>query len=436
VLFTTAALDHRGGSSLYVLDLARALLERGHQPLVWSPRLGEVADELRAATIPVVDDLGSLESTPDLIHAQHQLPAMAALLRFPGVPAVFFCHGWLPWEERPPRFPRIRRYVAVDHTCRDRLLLEAGIPGESVEVVLNFVDLRKFRPRPPLPVRPARALVFSHQASEATHLPAIREACAERGIAVDVIGRDSGRAARRPEDVLPAYDLVFAKARCALEALAVGAAVIPCDALGMGPLVASANLERLRPLNFGVRALGQRIEKAALLREIDAYDAADAGRVSAEVRRTASLDEAADRLVGIYERVLAEGRSTDPSADAREESQAASRYLHALDRDVAAWARLGPENLRLSAENAWLSARSAELERRGADLAREAAVEAARVEALTADRAASAERMAVLEPVRAEYEWMRRSLTWRARSAILRAPALAPMWRFLSRRRG
>src|SRR2546430_4332475 len=32
-----------------------------------------------------------------------------------------FCHGWLPWEETPPHFPRILRYVAVDHTCRDRL---------------------------------------------------------------------------------------------------------------------------------------------------------------------------------------------------------------------------------------------------------------------------------------------------------------------------
>ena len=36
------------------------------------------------------------------------------------------------------------------------------------------------------------------------------------------------------------YDLVFAKARCALEAMAVGAAVVLCDTHGLGPMVTSA----------------------------------------------------------------------------------------------------------------------------------------------------------------------------------------------------
>jgi len=48
---------------------------------------------------------------------------------------------------------------------------------------------------------------------------------------------------------------VFAKGKAALESLAVGAAVVLCDARGVGPMVTSSQLDHLRPLNFGLRAL-------------------------------------------------------------------------------------------------------------------------------------------------------------------------------------
>ena len=174
VLLTNGALVNRAGSELYLLEVATRLLALGHSPVAYSPRLGPLAAELRAATIPVVDDLAAVAEPPDVIHGQHHLPAMTALLHFPGAPALFVSHGWAPWEEAPPRFPRILRYVAVDYTTRERLVSEAGIPPERVEVVLNFVDLVRFQPRGPLPPAPRRALVFSNQASEETYLPAVR----------------------------------------------------------------------------------------------------------------------------------------------------------------------------------------------------------------------------------------------------------------------
>ena len=206
--------------------MATALLARGHTPIAFSPDLGAVADELRRQTIPVVDRLDAVGLPLDLIHGHHHLETMAALLRFPGIPAVYVCHGWTPWQEAPPRFPRIRRYVAVDDTCRDRLVCEHGVPETQVRVLLNAVDLARFAPRDPLPVRPRRALVFSNAASEHTHLPAVRAACAQAGLSVDALGIEAGTAVARPEDVIGQYDVVFAKGRSALEAMAVGAAVV------------------------------------------------------------------------------------------------------------------------------------------------------------------------------------------------------------------
>ena len=157
VLITNNTLDHRAGSELYVRDIALALLRRGHHPIAYSTRLGTVADELRVATIPVIDDLNLLTVIPDIIHGQHHLDAMTALLHFPDTPAVYFCHGWLPWEEMAPHFPTIQRYVAVDDLCRERLQCVDGIPSGRIRIIRNFVDLQRFTLRGELPAAPRRA---------------------------------------------------------------------------------------------------------------------------------------------------------------------------------------------------------------------------------------------------------------------------------------
>jgi hypothetical protein len=112
----------------------------------------------------------------------------------------------------------------------------------------------------------------------------------------------SGTATARPEEVLGNYDLIFAKARAALEALAVGAAVVLCGPSGAGPLVTLAEFERLRSLNFGLRVLNQPITPTTLAREVARYDAADTAAVSARVRAEAGRESAVDQLIELYRR--------------------------------------------------------------------------------------------------------------------------------------
>lgn len=331
ILITNHFLRGRTGSELYVCELATNLLRRGHNPIVYSPQLGHTARELRAATVPVVDNLDAIGSPPDLIHGQHHVETMSALLRFPNTPAVFFCHGFLPFEETPPNHPRILRYVAVDDTCFDRLVSESGIAEERVEVILNSVDLEQFLPRTPLPAQPARALVFSNNAKETTHLGAIREACRRRGLTVDVIGSDAGNVVSRPQDVLGQYDIVFAKGRCALEAMAVGSAVIVCDFLGAGPMVTTKELDRLRRLNFGLRAQREKLDADVLEKEIGRYDPADASTVSQRIRSIAGRDSAIDQIVATYEEVMSEFEAGGPR-DHDAEGRAEAAYLRELNR--------------------------------------------------------------------------------------------------------
>jgi hypothetical protein len=393
VLITNNALDWRAGSELYVRDLALGLLRRGHQPVAFSPRLGAVAEELRAATIPVVDDLVRVAVPPDLIHGHHHLETTIAMLHFPGVPVVSFCHGWLPWEECPPVSPRIRRYVAVDEVCQERLVAEHGIAPDRIDTVLNFVDLVRFRPRGPLPPRPGRALVFSNRAGETSHLPVVRAACSELGIALEVAGAASGRVLERPEEVLPGFDLVFAKGRAALEALAVGTAVVVCDAHGLGPMVTTNALGRLRSMNFGVRLLPRRLERSALVEEIGRYDPEDAATVSTRVRDEADLEKALDRIEAIYRRAL----ETPPFGDASAagELRAASRYLMFLAPTL---------------KDAWRVARH-------------------RDHLATANREQEAQRL----EIQAELDRTRATLTWRSRAFLLRSRRVRALHRALRR---
>ena len=347
VLITNNTLANRAGSELYVRDVAIALLKRGHTPVAFSTVLGDVARELREATIPVIDNLDALTTPPDIIHGQHHVETMMALLHFPSTPAIYFCHGWIPWEETPPRFPRILRYVAVDYTCRDRLILENAIPKERVDVLLNFVDLERFKPRTRLPSRPVRALIFSNNANELTHVGAVRDACERGGIALDVMGLSSGNPIAEPEKVLGDYDIVFAKARAALEAMSVGAAVVLCDARGLGPMVTMRELDRLRPLNFGIRTLSESISVDAIANEIAKYDANDAALVSQRIRATAGRDAVMDKLLTLYEEVIEE-HATGQS-DWADESREAAEYLRWLARRLK-------ENDRLAGERDWIEA--------------------------------------------------------------------------------
>ncbi len=332
VLITNTRLSARTGTELYVRDLALGLLAAGHTPLVYSPELGPVAHGIRAAGIEVVSSPDKLSTAPDVIHGHHEIAAMRAFLAYPGVPGIFVIHDRVHHSDIAPRFPRILLYVAVDDNCRERLA-EEGIPDERTRVVLNWVDLDRFRARGPLPPRPRRALLFSNYASARTHLGVVREACARLGLPLDVAGAAAGRLCERPEAILAQYDLVFAKARCALEALAVGAAVVLCDARGVGPLVTAVELDRLRRLNLGMRTLTEPLQPEILLREVARYDAEDAALVSRRVRATVGLDVAIDHLLAIYREVIAEHARAPAGPEI--EARAAAAYLRAsLERRV------------------------------------------------------------------------------------------------------
>lgn len=329
ILITNLRLEGWTGTELFVRDVARGLIKAGHHPVIYSPRLGPLAAEIRDETIPVVDDLAQLAAPPDIIHGQHVNETLTALLHFDRTPALYFCHDWYFPEDYPPRFPRILRYVAVDDQCHDKLVWEYGVPEERVHVICQFVDLERFTPRAPLPARPRRAAVLCNHTKDNDHLRAAREACARHGVTLDVFGAGVGNICVRPQETLRNYDIVFGKGRAALEAAAVGAAVVVYWWRRLGPMVKTQNLDRLRADGFGIRSMTPQLSPEEFGRSIEKtlgdYNPEDAAEVSRQVRASASRDVAVSELLRLYDGVISEYATTP--TDRESEGRAAAAHV-------------------------------------------------------------------------------------------------------------
>lgn len=325
ILITNHGLDARAGTELYVRDLALGLNAAGHAPVCFAPVLGTVANEIRAAGIEVTDTLDGL-ATPDILHCHHHHTTALACLAFPQTPALFVCHGVLPWQEAPlARFSNIRRWAAVSEACR-RKLLDAGVPDDRIVLRLNGFDDARFTSSETAagdPDRQARALLFSNIAQPADLIP-FRAACAAHGMRLDHAGR-AGKVLGAPEDELPRYGLVFAKGRAAIEAMASGCAVILADYGKTGPLVTTTNFDTLRQENFGIAVITDPPDEAALRTSISQIDWEDAAKVSARIRAEAPFANTVAEYLGDYEDILADG-----PADASLIADEACAYLSAI----------------------------------------------------------------------------------------------------------
>jgi UDP-3-O-[3-hydroxymyristoyl] glucosamine N-acyltransferase len=309
ILLTNLTLAMRTGTEIVTRDLALGLAAAGHIPIVYCPDPGPIAQEIRNAGVPTVNDLAEVGEIPDVIHGHHYVETAAAMLRFPVTPSIFVCHDRLSWHDLPPPSDQIRRYVAVDRNCLERLTVEAGVPPDKTRLIHNAVDTARFSAPEKRPEQPRRALIFSNYASRGTHMEPIIEACSLLGVNVDVAGSGVEASTDAPERLLPNYDLVFAKARCALEAMAAGAAVVLCDKSGLGSMVTMSEVALLRDWNFGMRCLQQRLTPGAIAGEVMKYNADDAQAVSSWIRKTASLDAAIAAYLQLYEEVIEEARS-------------------------------------------------------------------------------------------------------------------------------
>jgi hypothetical protein len=438
VLLGICVMTSRSGAELFVRDVALALNRRGHSVIVYAPIMGDMVDELRVQSITCVTDLGNVATAPDIIIGNTQIETVQCLAQFPGIPAISICHDRVAEHGAPPRFSRIGCYVAVDANCAERLTLEHGISPAQVSIIQNGVDLRRFTPRSPLPERPRTAAIFSNYATHEGPAQSIARACAAEGIALEIVGMQSGNQATNPEEILHRFDLVFAKARCAIEAMAVGCSVIVLEeAQGMAGMVTSANVADWRLWNFGRRLLVRHaIDETRVRHEIRSYSPTDAAAVSTYIRNHASLDSTVEALERMAIQALqTRAEPIPPEREVREFARYVQDFLIAPDAARNAY-RSGTMQQKIADDanqKVERARRETEQAKQEAERARQEAERAAQMMeqarithgALLNTRAKLARTRKKLIAVRSSYSWRATApLRWiRRRAAALRERA-------------
>lgn len=307
ILLANGRLGFRSGSEVHTRDLALALRARGHDVAVFVGVLREDDDvrTLRSAGVLVTDDLDTLSAIPDVIQG-HQLPETTlACLRFPRSPALQVCHDATNGRDAAGPAWMIQHRAAVDDYCRERVRGETGTPLVEIDVLFNPIDLEYFkgRGRPPA-TPPVNAVLFHGSRETGPVVETVVRACRHAGISLDVLGPGTGRFTTDPASVLTRYDLVFGKARCALEAMASGAHVILMGPQGLGPRPDLTNFEALLRRNFGRSLLTETLDEHSLVQRIRALDAANSADLTRLVRGRCDSAKLAVLMEGIYLRVV------------------------------------------------------------------------------------------------------------------------------------
>jgi glycosyltransferase involved in cell wall biosynthesis len=329
ILLPTNRTDLLGGAETALRDLAIGLSRAGHSVVVYGDGPNDGARPMEADGIVVVRALDQLPFRPDIVHGNYShFDTVAILTRLADVPAIFHVHG-AGYFGSPPHHPRIYRYAAITQSIALRAVIESGISESAIDIVLNFVDLQRFkRVRLPRP-RPNRALLYNRYFSRDSRIVSeIRKAAETRGMQLDLIGNQFGRVIEDPENALPEYDLVFASGRSAIEALACGCAVIVLGMTSSAEMVTTGNFHRLREANFSTSINAPPPTAERVQMQIDRYTADDCAAVTQKLRREADLDRTIVELEKIYAKVIAQHRSA--RADRRAEQQAIARYLRKI----------------------------------------------------------------------------------------------------------
>ncbi len=306
IALTNIELNIFGGSQMWTADMARYLNGLGLPLIVYSPWLGELAAMLGREGIRVTDEPGDVDAfAPDLLHVNHAAECAAALDAVGPEPVVVnTIHGLLPPPERADA-ARVDAYLAVALHAKARIHLTTGTPWEAIALTPNFFDAARFRLCPP--ATRGRALLFSSKTT-AEQRARLAEMLAGAGYTLDHTGY-GGIPSAAPEEILPRYDVVFAVARSAIEALASGCRVVLWDAGIVGPMVTGENFWRCVAANFSM--LGcvlpwKAIEDGEAESWLHAQIAHSGHRSATEMTwRHLSLDRIGPLILGEYAKAMA-----------------------------------------------------------------------------------------------------------------------------------
>ena len=252
IVLSHLRLAQAGGTETYMVTVAEQLQRLGHQPVIYAPETGPMADQALRRGIEVVDRVRLLPDECDGVLAQDAATAYDLADRYPDAGRAFVAHSSDVLLQTPPSLAGVCGAVVVLNDRVKRFV--DTIPG--VPEVLRLrqpIDTARFGRTPgvePPHGRP-RALVLSNY-MRGPRQRMIQRACAQSGVELVEAGLTT-TPTEAPEHVIARCHIVIAIGRSALEGMAGGRPTYVYGAAGGDGWVTAASYPVIEADGFGGR---------------------------------------------------------------------------------------------------------------------------------------------------------------------------------------
>ena len=150
ILLPVISYHYLTGAELYVYELARELIRRGHDVTVAATRVGGALEgPSKAAGIRAYQfgDTKIARENYGIIHSSEPTPTRWALTAHPYDPIICSVHSQYPCEQ-PIVDLRILHYVCIRPEVQQKIINADRVPIAKTSVIYNPIDFTRFRPNP------------------------------------------------------------------------------------------------------------------------------------------------------------------------------------------------------------------------------------------------------------------------------------------------
>lgn len=272
VVFANHSLDHAGGIESYTTTVADHLQRFGHDVWIYTPEDGFTGEVARSMGLRVETDASRLPDDVDAVLAQDGVAALEMLAIRPAAPQIYCWHSELFDLHVPPQLDGVTARIVTFYAGARKKAEALAVSAPIVELT-HPIDTERFKPRAPLRAKPRALALGNYLTGERFRI--LEQACEIAGIELNRRGSHAeGGVTARPEDDMGRADIVFAKAKAAIEAMACGRAVYVYDAFGSDGWVTPQRYPRLEANCFAGTGGGQTVEIDALVAALGEYDPA------------------------------------------------------------------------------------------------------------------------------------------------------------------
>lgn len=254
-----------GGTEVHLVTVGEQLQRLGHGVVLYAPELGPFADYARRRGLEVHDNLRELPETCDVTFAQDSIVVYDLSRLYPDALSLFRVCGDSYDFQLPPQVPGIVDLVVVLSDRYERVARACAVEVPVLRLPVP-IDADRLVPLGPIRERPATAVLLGNY-TEREGL--VRSAWSNRGIEVRRVGADL-----QSYDVASAVadaDIVVAKSRAALDAMACGRAVYILDLFGGDGWVTPELYPALEADNFAGQATDRIFDEASLTDDLAGY---------------------------------------------------------------------------------------------------------------------------------------------------------------------